>query len=137
MNIDREFLVRHAVMLSYVCLLAYLVSPLISFWGDFILYAVAMLGFIYLRFVIHTRCESEKKKKRYVQIGIGYLVFLAFQMLLLPLVALVPIEQGGGGILYSVLLRPGVVYIVPASIYMLILDRSKNRPDEPASLTDK
>jgi hypothetical protein len=117
---------------SYVATAVYLALRFVSFPGDWLLYSAAIFLFIHSRSEIYRHCTDETLKRKYAALGIGYFIFFPFSSLAWAFVPLLSLE------IQSSLLRhlflpwlTGLLYLVPATLYLVYLDRRSGRPRPP------
>lgn len=119
---------------SYASVGIYLTFSYVSFPGDWLVSLGATYLFIYTRFDICRDCRDEPLKRKYAALGIGYYVFFAFSYLVLPFATLLPLDLSSLVLRY--LLVPwttGLLYLVPATLYLAYLDHHARQPADPAS----
>ncbi len=129
---EPQFIAQHRPVVSYAAMVAFLLVSFVSFPGDWLFYTCLLFGFIHLRFEIYRSCESEKKKRRYIQIGLGYFGFMAFGLLSLPFLSMLSHKITATIMPASILLlATGALYAVPAMVLLAVLDFQKPESNQP------
>ena len=107
---------------SYAAIVAFLASRHIEFPGAWILQVAALFVFFHAR-TERYRHASKMKQKRYFALGVGFLIFILFAMLLFAFTPLLPLRAQHPAVLAFIYID--VFYLVPATIYLLLVDRMK------------
>ncbi len=123
---------NHRPAWSYVATVVYLALCFVSFPGDWLLNIAAIFLFIQSRYEIYRHCTDETLKRKYAALGIGYFVFFPFSALAWAFVPLLSLEIQSSLLRYLFLpWLTGLLYLVPATLYLVHLDRRSGRLRPP------